>query len=76
MNQLLDKTVVGGIGVIGLLPISLLTPLEIPHTIWSWVLAFFVADFTYYWMHRLEHEHRILWPAIVCTILLRIIILL
>ncbi|MFC5048224.1 sterol desaturase family protein [Aquimarina hainanensis] len=63
MNQLLDKTVVGGIGVIGLLPISLLTPLEIPHTIWSWVLAFFVADFTYYWMHRLEHEHRILWAS-------------
>ena len=26
-----------------------------------WVLAVLIADFTYYWMHRLEHEIRILW---------------
>lgn len=26
-----------------------------------WVLAFILADFTYYWMHRFEHEVRFLW---------------
>lgn len=29
--------------------------------IYSWILAFILADFTYYWMHRIEHEHSILW---------------
>jgi sterol desaturase/sphingolipid hydroxylase (fatty acid hydroxylase superfamily) len=30
---------------------------------WTWLLALLAADFTYYWMHRLEHEHRILWAS-------------
>ncbi|MDY8136448.1 sterol desaturase family protein [Aquimarina sp. 2201CG5-10] len=63
MNQLLEKTIVGTIGVICLIPIHWLTPLAIPSNIWTWVIAFFVADFSYYWMHRLEHEHRILWAS-------------
>ena len=60
INQLLEKTIVGAVGIIGLMPFYWLTPLEIPLTIWTWVAAFFIADFTYYWMHRIEHEHRIL----------------
>jgi len=28
---------------------------------YSWIGAFILADLTYYWMHRLKHEHRILW---------------
>ncbi len=63
INQLLEKTAFGAIGVLCLVPISWLSPLEIPMNIWTWILAFFVADFTYYWMHRLEHEHRILWAS-------------
>lgn len=63
INQLLEKTIVGAVGIIGLMPFYWLTPLEIPLTIWTWVAAFFIADFTYYWMHRLEHEHRILWAS-------------
>lgn len=63
INQLLEKTIVGTIGIICLVPIHWLTPLEIPLTIFTWILAFLVADFTYYWMHRLEHEHRILWAS-------------
>lgn len=63
MNQLLEKTIVGSIGIICLIPIQLLTPLEIPINVYTWILSFFVADFTYYWMHRLEHEHRILWAS-------------
>jgi sterol desaturase/sphingolipid hydroxylase (fatty acid hydroxylase superfamily) len=63
INQLLEKTIVGAVGIIGLIPFSWLSPFEIPLTIWTWIAAFFVADFTYYWMHRLEHEHRILWAS-------------
>ncbi|CAL2080304.1 sterol desaturase family protein [Tenacibaculum sp. 190524A05c] len=61
INQLLEKTIVGSIGVILLIPFQWLSLFEIPMNIWTWFLAIFVADFTYYWMHRLEHEHRILW---------------
>ncbi len=32
-------------------------------TMWTWLIALLVADFTYYWMHRLEHQHRILWAS-------------
>jgi sterol desaturase/sphingolipid hydroxylase (fatty acid hydroxylase superfamily) len=61
LNQLLEKTIVGTIGIIALMPFQYLTPLEIPNLWWTWILAIIVADFTYYWMHRIEHEHRILW---------------
>ncbi len=36
---------------------------DIPLTIWSAVLLFFIDDFSYYWFHRWEHEHRFLWAA-------------
>lgn len=62
-NQLLEKTIVGAIGLIALIPFQYLTPLAIPMNAWTWVAAILAADFTYYWMHRLEHEHRILWAS-------------
>ncbi|MEN7551089.1 sterol desaturase family protein [Rapidithrix thailandica] len=61
MGQLLEKTAFGSIGLVCLLPFYLLVPWEIPMTWWTWLLGLLAADFTYYWMHRLEHEHRILW---------------
>jgi sterol desaturase/sphingolipid hydroxylase (fatty acid hydroxylase superfamily) len=63
INQLLEKTIVGAIGVICLMPFHWLTPIEFPANIWTWIAAFFIADLSYYWMHRLEHEHRILWAS-------------
>ena len=63
MNQLLEKTILGSLGVIFLIPISMLSIYQIPLNMYTWIAAFFVADFTYYWMHRLEHEHRILWAS-------------
>ena len=63
MNQLLEKTIIGFIGVLCLMPFHWLTPLHIPMNLGTWILVFFAADFTYYWMHRLEHEHRILWAS-------------
>lgn len=63
INQLLEKTLYGAVGLIGLTLFYTLTPFSIPMNFWTWVLAFLAADFTYYWMHRLEHEHRILWAS-------------
>lgn len=60
-GQLLENTFFGAIGLLCLFPFHWLTPLAIPITPWTWVLAILAADFTYYWMHRLEHEHRIFW---------------
>lgn len=63
INQLLEKTIIGSVGVICLMLFHWITPLNIPMNFFTWIIAFFVADFTYYWMHRLEHEHRILWAS-------------
>lgn len=30
---------------------------------WAWVLLFFLDDLTYYWMHRANHEVRLLWAG-------------
>jgi len=61
LRNILDKLILGTIMVLGLMPFHQLTPLEIPINGWTWAAALLMADFTYYWMHRLEHEHRILW---------------
>ena len=60
-NSLLERTVYGLVFIIGLVIAQPLSPLAIPETWWSWILALLLADFTYYWMHRCEHEVRILW---------------
>ena len=62
-HQVIEKTAFASLGFIALLPFYYLTPLSIPMTGWTWLLALLAADFTYYWMHRLEHEHRILWAS-------------
>jgi sterol desaturase/sphingolipid hydroxylase (fatty acid hydroxylase superfamily) len=62
-HQVLRRTAFASLGFVGLLPFYYLTPLSIPMTALTWVLALLAADFTYYWMHRLEHEHRILWAS-------------
>ncbi|GFE64522.1 sterol desaturase family protein [Litoreibacter roseus] len=61
--QILEATAIATIGFFGLLPFYWLTPWEMPMTWWSWALAFLAADFTYYWMHRIEHERRVLWAS-------------
>lgn len=62
-HQVIEKTAFASLGFLALLPFFYLTPLAVPMTAWTWLLALLVADFTYYWMHRLEHEHRILWAS-------------
>lgn len=60
-NLLLDRTVYGLVFILGLFWAESLTSLSLPLTWWSWALAILAADFTYYWMHRWEHEVRVLW---------------
>ncbi|MFT5044304.1 MAG: sterol desaturase/sphingolipid hydroxylase (fatty acid hydroxylase superfamily) [Porticoccaceae bacterium] len=62
-HQVIEKTAFASLGFVALLPFHILTPLHIPMTAWTWILALLAADFTYYWMHRAEHEHRILWAS-------------
>lgn len=62
-RQVIEKTAIASLGFVALLPFFYLTPLSIPMTGWTWALALLAADFTYYWMHRLEHQHRILWAS-------------
>jgi len=62
-HQVIEKTAIASLGFVALLPFFYLTPLSIPMTGWTWALALLAADFTYYWMHRLEHQHRILWAS-------------
>lgn len=61
LGNVLEKTAFGSIAIICLMPFHWLSLWTIPMNIWTWILALIAADFTYYWMHRLEHEHRILW---------------
>jgi len=61
VTSLLERTAYGLIFVAGLLLAAPLAIAKVPDAWWSWGLAVIVADFTYYWMHRWEHEVRILW---------------
>ncbi len=60
-NSLLDRTVYGLVFVLGLFITQDYAFFEIRTAWWNWILAIVAADFTYYWMHRAEHEIRILW---------------
>lgn len=62
-HQIFEKTAFASLGFVALLPFFIITPLHIPMNGWTWLLAVLAADFTYYWMHRFEHEHRILWAS-------------
>lgn len=62
-NRILDNTVISAVFVIGFLFTEQFAVSEIPVTWWSWLLAIIAVDFTYYWMHRIEHERRILWAV-------------
>lgn len=62
-NRILDNTVIGAIFIIGFITTEQFAFLTLPVTGWSWLLAIIAVDFTYYWMHRIEHERRILWAV-------------
>lgn len=58
ITGLVTNAVVIGITYFLIQPYALF---QIEMTPLTWVAAFLLADFLYYWMHRFEHEVRILW---------------
>jgi sterol desaturase/sphingolipid hydroxylase (fatty acid hydroxylase superfamily) len=62
-NRILDNTIIGAIFIIGFFTTEQFAFSKIPVTWWSWILAVVCVDFTYYWMHRIEHERRVLWAV-------------
>jgi alkylglycerol monooxygenase len=36
---------------------------HLPDNIWSWIAAFFLFDFLFYWAHRWGHEINLFWAA-------------
>lgn len=61
VTAVLERTAYGLVFIIGLLLVTPFALFEIPHGWWTVPLAALVADFTYYWMHRCEHEVRLFW---------------
>lgn len=62
VNHWLDRTIYGLVFIIGLFSLEPYAKLQLrDHIWWSWPLAIIAADFTYYWMHRVEHQVRALW---------------
>lgn len=61
VSALLESTAYGLVFIIGLLLVTPLALFEMPQGWWSIPLAVLAADFTYYWMHRCEHEIRLFW---------------
>ncbi len=61
LNTLVERTIYGALGFIGLYFVYQFTSLQIPMTWWSWITAILAADFSYYWMHRAEHKCRLFW---------------
>ena len=37
--------------------------LELPKSIWIWIILFIGVDFCYYWFHRMSHQINLLWAA-------------
>jgi len=60
-NTLLNLTSYGLIFIVTLYIASEVSLWQIPVNTWTWVFAVIVADFFYYWMHRVEHKIRFLW---------------
>ncbi len=63
LGQLMDKLLYGAISLGALFSVATFISYAIPMTWWSWALGLLAADLSYYWMHRTEHKHRILWAS-------------
>ncbi|MFT5757444.1 MAG: sterol desaturase/sphingolipid hydroxylase (fatty acid hydroxylase superfamily) [Alteromonadaceae bacterium] len=63
LGQLMEKLLYSAISLGALFYAASFVPYEIPNTWWSWGLGLLAADLSYYWMHRTEHKHRILWAS-------------
>lgn len=61
VNGILSLTAYGLIFIVTLWFAEQVALWQIEVNIWTWMLALITADFSYYWMHRIEHKVRFLW---------------
>ncbi|MEL6641691.1 MAG: sterol desaturase family protein [Pseudomonadota bacterium] len=61
VSAVLERTAYGIVFIVGLVFASYFAVFDLPNGWWTIPLAVIVADFTYYWMHRAEHEIRLFW---------------
>ncbi len=61
VSAVLERTAYGLVFIVGLVFASYLALFDLPGGWWTIPLAVLVADFTYYWLHRAEHEIRLFW---------------
>lgn len=60
-NGLLSLTAYGLIFIVTLWLVEQVVLWHIPINVYTWILAVMAADFSYYWMHRIQHKVRFLW---------------
>ena len=61
VNSLLNMTGYGMIFILTLWLSEQIAITKIPTNTYTWIMALILADFSYYWMHRIEHRVRFLW---------------
>ena len=61
INALLNISMYGLVFIIALWMAEQVAFTQVPINIYTWVMALLLADFSYYWMHRIEHRVRLLW---------------
>ena len=60
-NNLLNRTSYGLIFIVTFWVAEQVAFTQIPINIYTWIVTVILADFSYYWMHRIEHKVRFLW---------------
>lgn len=60
-NNLLSRTSYGLIFIVTFWVAEQVAFTQIPINIYTWIVTVILADFSYYWMHRIEHKVRFLW---------------
>jgi sterol desaturase/sphingolipid hydroxylase (fatty acid hydroxylase superfamily) len=60
-QELLSALVGTSVSLAALSAVAAIVPWSVPVTPWSWPLVLLLADFVYYWTHRLEHRSRLFW---------------
>jgi sterol desaturase/sphingolipid hydroxylase (fatty acid hydroxylase superfamily) len=61
INQFIKPVIIGGVFLAVLVPVSKWAPYTLPVTGWTMFLTLIVADFVYYWNHRISHQVRLFW---------------
>ena len=61
IQSLLSESLANIVAFVGLSLIASISPFKIPISSWTVLLSVFIADFLYYWNHRLEHQIRFFW---------------